>query len=81
MKNHAEYEIVSVSSQQIRIKDMDRGKISVTNDAEWVVQQLLTSFGPREIVYQDSDGEWGKLLHDGVTFTGYGHLSDKSDDS
>lgn len=71
MNNHAEYEIVNVSSQEIMIKDMNRGKISVTNDAEWVVQQLLSLFGPRKIVYQDSDGTWSELIHDGISFKGY----------
>jgi len=49
---------------------------TVTNDAEAVVEYLHSKqmIQPQtQIIYQDSDGEWGELFHDGVgNFTGFG---------
>lgn len=71
MSRHADFSIVRVTPDIIFISDMNIGGISVTNDAEWVVKTLLEKFGPLEIVYRDSDGQWDELLHDGANFLGF----------
>lgn len=47
------------------------GARSVTNDAENVVLECLGRYGERRIVYRDSDGVWGELLHTGIQFRGF----------
>lgn len=45
--------------------------LSITNGAEWVVQQLAPRLGNRKLYYIDSDGETSQLLvHDG-RFAGF----------
>jgi hypothetical protein len=48
-----------------------RGKQSVTNDAERVVQECLGRYGERRIIYRDKDGQWGEMLHTGIQFRGF----------
>jgi hypothetical protein len=74
LSHHAEYEIVLETVKQVFIADMNRGGKSVTNDAERVVETLLTQAPERktkEIVYRDSQGQWDLLVHDGVKFIGF----------
>ena len=74
MRN-AEYEIVEyVHGEYIFIRDVGKECRSVTNDAEWVVEQLIKDYGiPAgvRIFYDDSDGRTDELLHDGSKFTGF----------
>ena len=41
---------------------------SITNDAEAVVELTLSQHGPRRILYQDTEGNWDELKHDGKKF-------------
>jgi hypothetical protein len=56
------------------------GSTSVTNDAENVVQECLGRYGERRIVYRDSQGEWGELLHTGIHFRGFAPYTDRTPD-
>jgi hypothetical protein len=53
------------------IKDLDLGNKSVTNDAERVVEELVTVGWNCPIVYQDSMGEWCELVHEDDKFVGF----------
>ena len=56
------------------------GSMSVTNDAANVVQECLSRYGERRIVYRDSQGEWGELLHTGIQFRGFAPYTDHTPD-
>ena len=56
----------------VLIEDLN-GPMSVTNDAEAVVQDiLLRGYLRSRILYRDSAGQWGELIHNGQKFTGFG---------
>ena len=61
----SEFTIVKFSGEFVWIRDINAGALSVTNDAEAVVQKLCAEYGGRRIIYQDSMGLWDELLHDG----------------
>jgi hypothetical protein len=44
---------------------------SITNDAEAVVELTLSQHGNRRIFYQDTQGEWDELKHDGKKFVDF----------
>lgn len=58
----------------IIVRDLNMGARSVTNGAEHVVDDVLGIHGNHPIIYQDSDGLWDRLLHDGTKFTGFGSI-------
>lgn len=58
----------------VLIVDHDCG-LSVTNDAETVVADILREYGPVRIYYRDTMGLWDELSHDGIRFTGFRILS------
>ena len=68
MKHHADYRIIGVTDEFVFLLDINRGHISITNDAEWVVEQVIASHGDRRIIYKDTQGEWDELYHDGTRF-------------
>jgi hypothetical protein len=53
----------------IWVEDLDQGAMSVTNDAEAVVEHVTRRFGMLPVVYQDSTGLWDGLGHCRGTFT------------
>jgi len=56
----------------ILIEDCN-GPLSVTNDAEAVVEDLIASgYKDYRIIYKDSMGQWDELLHDGKRFVDFG---------
>ncbi len=64
----ADFEVIQITQDIVFIADLDTGGISVTNDAESVVQRVLAQFPARRIVYRDSMGGWDELAHDGRAF-------------
>lgn len=64
----ADYEVVEVLEDAVFVVDRDRGGMSVTNDAQAVVDEVLARHPCRRIVYRDSRGRWDKLCHDGGVF-------------
>lgn len=58
----------------IFIIDLKRG-MSVTNDADAVVAEVLRLHPGKRIVYRDTLGSWDELRHDGLGFTGFAPLS------
>ena len=61
-----DFEYVKTTDDIIFIKDLNRGRMSVTNDADEVFRLINKIVFPgRRVVYQDSDGEWFEIV-DGV---------------
>lgn len=58
---HAEYRVVSVEDDRVFIVDMDLGK-SVTNDAEWVWEQVQAMYPSRRLIYRDTMGRWDEIV-------------------
>jgi hypothetical protein len=74
MGRHAAFNILKITSEYIFIKDIGyKTRLSVTNDAGWVVGELGRKYGVygRRIFYQDSLGDIDELLHGGNRFTGF----------
>lgn len=67
-KRRSQYSVVNFSTERITIRD-ENGDVSVTNDAELVVMELLALYGNRRIFYFDSLGNLDELCHDGTKFT------------
>jgi predicted HAD superfamily phosphohydrolase len=72
----ASYKVVGhdfqYNTRAVLIEDLN-GPLSVTNDAEAVVEDLLKVYeADYRIFYKDSMGQWDELLHDGKQFTGFG---------
>lgn len=62
----------AVTMGMVFIVDNDRPHFaSITNAAEQVVQDCLGRYGEKRIIYRDSAGEWGELLHTGIQFRGF----------
>ena len=57
--------------------DNDVG-MSVTNDAENVVADVLTKYPNYQIIYRDTMGEWGELMHLNGKFKGFGPANEYS---
>jgi hypothetical protein len=73
---HAETGLVKHErGKYIFIRDTGRGAVrSVTNDAEYVVEQLCLEFeigDETRIFYEDSSGQIDELLHSGSKFRGF----------
>ena len=58
-----EFDWVKVTDSIVFIRDLDRGKMSVTNDAEEVYRWInRVTYPGRRVVYQDSAGEWAEIV-------------------
>lgn len=70
------FDIEIVTPQKVVIRDVggNRGKMSVTNDAENVVRSLYTlgvlKYGVA-LHYYDTRGHLGGIAHSGGSFTGF----------
>jgi len=60
----------SVLGKMVFIVDNDVG-VTITNDAENVVKDVLAKYSNHRIIYRDTDGNWDELLHWNGTFTGF----------
>lgn len=68
----ADYRVVDQTDEAVFIEDLNRGNMSITNDAEAVVENLLHVYGiTRRIIYKDSEGRWDELVHDGDKFVDF----------
>jgi len=71
MRIKCDFSIFKIDNDKkmIFIKDMDLGRMSVTNDAENVVKYLNEKYPNFRIIYQDSDGlDWDELVHENGKF-------------
>lgn len=69
----AQFSIVNVEDDKVTVRDecQSTGTMSVTNDAEAVVEHLVKLYPGRRIFYYDSYGMLDELAHDGEKFTGF----------
>lgn len=53
-----------INETELKIIDLNKGNMSVTNDAEAVITEISRShnLNGKKISYQDSDGEWCGLV-------------------
>lgn len=73
MADKANYVVVFTDEKEVCIRDVgpwDR-HLTITNDAERVVEDLSVSLNGRKLSYYDSDGELGVLRVVGGKFAGF----------
>lgn len=63
----ATYDVVRVTEDTIFLVDRNYG-MSVTNDAENVVAEVVGEYGDKRVVYRDSMGRWDELVHTNGSF-------------
>ena len=56
--------------KMVFIIDNDEG-MTITNDAENVVEDVLSHYPDHRIIYCDTDGNWDELLHWNGKFAGF----------
>lgn len=64
------FQVDHITEDMVHLRDLDVG-MSVTNDAENVVEYLYNRFGNRRFVYRDTMGRWDELVHSNGHFTGF----------
>jgi len=72
--NHAEYLIIKNAPEYVFILDTggNAGKRTITNDADFVIQDLsdfIDNFQNKRVFYTDTDGRIDEMLHNGNQFT------------
>lgn len=60
--NHANYSIVQIEEDRVFIVDLDMGNKSVTNDAEWVWDQIQNDYPGRRLIYRDTMNRWDEMV-------------------
>lgn len=60
--HHADFRVVVVEDDRVFIVDLDNGSKSVTNDAEWVWQQISERFPSRRLIYRDTMNRWDEIV-------------------
>lgn len=70
----ANYEIIEDHSDKLVLRDLGpwNRHLTITNDAECVVAELLERLAGRRLFYYDSDGELTELKIADGRFDGYG---------
>ena len=58
----ADYDIARVEHDRVFIIDIDVGNKSVTDDAEFVYNELQSKWPGRRVIYKDRIGEWSEML-------------------
>lgn len=71
--NHANFFIVNQDAEKITIQDGGPWEVhlTITNDAEWVVEQMARHLNGRRLFYIDSEGDRGQLLVKDGKFAGF----------
>jgi hypothetical protein len=72
-KVRADYRVDLVDNRNgiVYLVDQDSGGMSVTNDAEAVVEEVAATYGAFRIFYLDTVGDVSELVHDGPRFIDY----------
>ncbi len=73
MRRSSDFEVVHDESndKSLVIRDLDRGGMSVTNDAENVVECLAGELRGRRLFYYDSNGQLDELVVADGKFVGF----------
>ena len=69
MNSTSDWKLVRQEGNVVFIRDLDLGRISVTNDAEQVYAHCQELYGNPScrVVYQDSEGHWDEIVIDETT--------------
>jgi hypothetical protein len=67
----SDYQIVEFRDGVVFIRDMNKGRVSLTNDAENVCLDVNEEYPYARIVYRDTVGDWCELKHSNGKFLGY----------
>ena len=81
MRLSADFLVIGVHDDFMGIADANQGARSVTNDAECVVAELLSSrqlLPSQRLLYRDTMGRWDELIQDGNAFTAFRHIGGDS---
>lgn len=73
---HAQFKVVVSTHDRLVIQDIGPWNKypTVTNDAEWVVEQLAPQLNGRALLYFDSDGDLDRLLVKDDKFAGFSNV-------
>lgn len=74
MKNNlrCDFAYLTITDDIVFIRDLDLGRMSVTNDAEEVYRWInKIAYPGRRVVYQDSEGDWAEIVSSGL-YGGFG---------
>jgi hypothetical protein len=73
MGQSARFDVIEDTLQHVIIRDLGPWDIflTITNDAEQVVQKLASYLGGRRLFYIDSEGEMDELLVEDGKFAGF----------
>jgi hypothetical protein len=75
---HADFEIIAVEDDRVFVVDLNLGSKSVTNDAEYVWEQVQRQYPNRRLIYRDSEGEWNEILGPDISFRPYAATAPKN---
>ena len=53
----AQFNIVSVTDKVVTIRDIDNGSVSITNDAQAVLEWAKKNYPGKDLHYYDTDGD------------------------
>jgi hypothetical protein len=59
---HADFRVVHVEDDRVFIVDPDNDSKSITNDAEWVWNQINAKYPGRRLVYRDTMNRWDEII-------------------
>ena len=79
MSRHALFYVSKVVDNKVYvIDDYQHPHLTVTNDAEWVVEQICAIYGKNvRIIYKDTDGYWDELVHTDGVFKTFGIVTER----
>lgn len=60
--HHADFRVVQVDENKVFVVDPDNGGKSITNDAEWVWEQVSAAHPGRRLIYRDTMGRWDEIV-------------------
>ena len=69
MRSMSDWEFIRQEGNVVFIRDLNLGRMSVTNDAEEVYTDCQELYGNPDcrVVYQDSEGNWDEIVIDEIT--------------
>ena len=59
---HAYFRVALVEDDRVFIVDSDNGGKSITNDAEWVWNQVSERYPNRRLIYMDTMNRWDEIV-------------------
>lgn len=60
--SRSDYQIIKVENNKVFLVDLDRGRMSVTNDAENVYAEVTKKYPGHRVIYRDSTGCWDEIV-------------------